>query len=438
MVRVWAAAAFLAFALPALAQKCGPGSPCPKDAPCCSQYGACGTGAYCLGGCDPSNSFSLDACVPAPVCKSATWDWNDLTSVSPNTKYLGDASKADWSSSGEPAAYSGSVLLTMAQGTVGTLLASTHYVWYGKITARMKTSAGAGVVTAFILMSDTKDEIDFEFVGTDLKTAQTNFYSLGVTNYNNGKYLPVSSDTMANYHDYTIDWSTDQLTWSIDGQVIRTLKKSDTWNETANRYSYPQSPSRVQFSLWPAGLPTNPKGTVDWAGGEISWTSPYMTNNYYYAQIDSVSIKCYDTPSDAQVQGSKSYVLTNKNAAQKDFAITNKNTVLGSFLASGLEMDLGASQSISGAATKTANTVPGMSGMGPGVDDHSGDTAASNVASSASGQQQQSQAATGSGSAATGFVQGGKSGASSNIQPEKVLSGSLFAVVIAIIGLCIL
>lgn len=117
-----------------------------------------------------------------PVCKSSTWNFNDLSSIQANTVYLGDASKADWSSSGEPAEYDNSLLLTMAQGTVGTLLASTHYVWYGKVTARMKTSAGAGVVTAFILLSDTKDEIDFEFVGTDLKTAQTNFYSLGITN----------------------------------------------------------------------------------------------------------------------------------------------------------------------------------------------------------------------------------------------------------------
>ena len=105
-----------------------------------------------------------------------------MDGVEANTKYLGDASKADWSSSGEPAPYGDSVLLTMSQGTVGTLLASTHYVWYGKIGARMKTSAGAGVVTAFILLSDTKDEIDFEFVGTDLLTAQSNFYSLGITN----------------------------------------------------------------------------------------------------------------------------------------------------------------------------------------------------------------------------------------------------------------
>ena len=117
-----------------------------------------------------------------PVCKSKTYDFKNLDGIEANTKYLGDASKADWSSSGQAAEYTDSLLLTMEQGTVGTLLASTNYVWYGKVGARMKTSAGAGVVTAFILMSDTKDEIDFEFVGTDLLTAQSNFYSLGVTN----------------------------------------------------------------------------------------------------------------------------------------------------------------------------------------------------------------------------------------------------------------
>ena len=99
-----------------------------------------------------------------------------------NTKYLGDASTADWVSSGTPLSYNNSVLLTMAQGTVGTLLSSTHYVWYGKTTATFKTSAGAGVVTAFILLSDVKDEIDFEFVGVELSTAQTNFYFQGITN----------------------------------------------------------------------------------------------------------------------------------------------------------------------------------------------------------------------------------------------------------------
>lgn len=128
------------------------------------------------------NSNSLNSCVPAPVCESKNYQFNTLNGIVPNTQYLGDASKADWVSSGTPLSYNNAVLLTMSEGTVGTLLASAHYVWYGKITAKFQTSAGAGVVTAFILLSDVKDEIDFEFVGVELSTAQTNFYSQGITN----------------------------------------------------------------------------------------------------------------------------------------------------------------------------------------------------------------------------------------------------------------
>ncbi|KAK5005536.1 hypothetical protein LTR28_007592, partial [Elasticomyces elasticus] len=161
---------------------CGANSPCPASAPCCSQYGQCGVGAYCLGGCDPRYSHSLTSCVAAPACASADYKLNSLNDVMPNTQYLGDPSKAKWVSSGTPAVYQdSSILLTMPANTVGTLLSSTQYVWYGKISARMTTSQGAGVVTAFIMMSDVKDEIDFEFVGVDLVNAQSNYYFQGVT-----------------------------------------------------------------------------------------------------------------------------------------------------------------------------------------------------------------------------------------------------------------
>ncbi len=144
-----------------------------------------------MGGCDPANSFQIDSCVPAPVCKSNTYNFNNLNRIVSNEKYLGDSSTADWVSSGTPLSYNGQVLLTMAEGTVGTLLASTSYVWYGKVSAKFSTSAGAGVVTAFILLGDSKDEIDFEFVGVELEVAQTNFYSQGVTNC---KSHPTPSD----------------------------------------------------------------------------------------------------------------------------------------------------------------------------------------------------------------------------------------------------
>lgn len=133
-----------------------------------------------MGGCDPRSSFNLDSCAPAPVCQSKYHTFENLDNVQKNTEYLGDATKADWVSSGEPISYQNNVLLTMPPDSVGTLLASTTYMWYGNVKAKFKTSRGAGVVTAFILLSDVKDEIDYEFVGVDLEHAQTNYYFQGI------------------------------------------------------------------------------------------------------------------------------------------------------------------------------------------------------------------------------------------------------------------
>lgn len=135
-----------------------------------------------MGGCDPLWSNSLESCVPAPVCKSQNYKFDSLDGIEPNTKYLGDPEKANWVSSGDAVPFEGQLLLTMAPDTVGTVLASTTYMWYGEVSATLKTSRGAGVVTAFILFSDVKDEIDYEFVGADLQTAQSNFYYQGITN----------------------------------------------------------------------------------------------------------------------------------------------------------------------------------------------------------------------------------------------------------------
>ena len=127
-------------------------------------------------------SHSFDSCVPNPVCKSGNYKLNSLDDVQDIGSYLGDNSKVNWQSQGLPKVYNDdSMLLTMSEDSSGTLLASTFYVWYGKICAKMTTSQGRGVVTAFIMMSDVKDEIDFEFIGSDINNAQSNYYSQGVT-----------------------------------------------------------------------------------------------------------------------------------------------------------------------------------------------------------------------------------------------------------------
>ncbi|KAK7537533.1 cell wall glucanase [Phyllosticta citribraziliensis] len=444
-----AAAALLLTTASASAPTCGPNNPCPADSPCCSQYGQCGVGAYCLGGCDPIFSHQLDSCVPAPVCDGSKFNIDNLNGVTDIAKYLGDASTANWVSSGSPLEYNGGVLLTLSQGSVGTLLASTHYVWYGKISAKLRTSQGAGVVTAFILMSDVKDEIDFEFIGTTLNQAQSNYYWQGVLDYENGGKHD-TSNTFDNEHEYEIDWQPDTLTWSIDGKVVRTLKKSDTWNATTGSFMYPQTPSRVQLSLWPAGLASNGKGTIEWAGGLINWSagSPAMQNGYYYASVSSVDVTCYDPPSGANKTGDKTYVYNALAGTNNSIAITDTSVILGSLQGTGEEPDKGkakasgtASAPSSSSSTSVPESVPGVSGGGNSDPNASGSSdqggaGAGNSSNGGSG---------GSGSSGTGFSQGGgASGASGNnsgaavARPEGIVGGSVFALVACVGAMLVL
>ncbi|KAI7228303.1 glycoside hydrolase family 16 protein [Hortaea werneckii] len=428
------------------ATTCDENNPCPESAPCCSQYGQCGVGAYCLGGCDPRYSYDLQSCVAAPVCKSQDYKLNSLDDIMSNQKYLGDYEDVNWVASGDPLAYNDdSVLLTMAPDTSGTLLMSTKYVWYGKISATLKTSAGAGVVTAFILMSDVKDEIDFEFVGVDMDHAQSNYYFQGITDYENGKNLSVSSDTRQNSHTYTIDWKPDYVAWYIDGEQLRTVYRNETYNETNQQYHFPQTPSRVQLSLWPAGRSDNAQGTINWAGGEIDWNSQYMTNGYYYAMISDVNVECYDPPDNFDKDfGDKAYYYTTTYGTNDTVAIGNNNTELASFLATGddKEKDPNASKSASASGTKstssasestsaTPETVPGISGGGnDAISGHGGSSDSSNSgpsddsSNSNSGDSGSSSDSSSSSSNSNSFVQGGGQQATNSNQAPVVIAGS--------------
>lgn len=320
---------------------CSANNKCPEDKPCCSQYGVCGTGAYCLAACDPRFSYNISACVPLPICKSKDITFSSTDSIIDQSKYLGDPSSYDFVTNGQLLEYDDSLLLTMANGSYGTVLSSTRAVWYGKVSVTLKTSRTQGVVSAFILMSPVKDEIDYEFIGSFLETAQTNFYWQGYLNYTNSQNISLSN-TFENYHTYTIDWTPDTITWSVDGQVGRILKKSDTYNSTTKIYEFPQTPSIVQLSIWPGGSSLNPKGTVDWAGGAVDWNAEDIQNpGYFYATLKDVSIECYDAPSDAKVSGDNSYKFTDPAGLHENIEISGDGTVLGSFEAVGFDMNKG-------------------------------------------------------------------------------------------------
>ncbi|TAQ84934.1 hypothetical protein B7494_g6744 [Chlorociboria aeruginascens] len=421
MVRTTLLIAALASASTAFAQTaCSASSQCPESSPCCSQYGQCGVGAYCLGGCDPIASFSLDSCVPEPVCQSKTYNLNSMDGITSKTDYLGDSTTTDWVMDGQAVPFDNNILLTMAAESSGTVLASSTYMWYGNVKTKFKTSRGQGVITAFILLSDVKDEIDYEFVGVDLGTAQTNYYFQGITDYDNSGNITLS-DTFDNFHEYEIDWTPDQITWLVDGQVGRTKKRSDTWNATSNQWDFPQTPARVQLSIWPGGLASNAPGTIAWAGGEISWTSPdIQANGYYYATFESVTISCFNATSAPGTNTGTSYTYNNIAATNNTVVDGDKPTVLKSLLGTGTDMNAGessASASASGStATSTAQTVPGLSNTGPSNDNHSGDDSSSSAPSSSATSSSSGSSSSGSTSGTDGtFSQGdGSSGSSSS------------------------
>lgn len=251
-------------------------------------------------------------------------------------------------------------------------------------------------------------------------------------------------DDSTKWHDYCIDWKPEELTWQVDGKGVRTVKKSETWNATAGRFAYPQTPSRIMISLWPAGKKTNAKGTIDWAGGEIDWHSKYMlSGGYYAAGISSVKVDCYDPPDGTKKSGTKSYKYTDKAATNNTIELSNDFVILGSLDGSGENPGEASKTQSASQSTQTALQVPG--GIIGGGARQEAPTAAANSGSGGNNNNN-GQSGSGSGGGSSGGTAGGDF--SQGLQPPQSKSfgvavepglgkvgGSALAIVIAVLGL---
>jgi len=217
-------------------------------------------------------------------------------------------------------------------------------------------------------------------------------------------------------------------------------KRSETFNATDNKYHYPQTPARVQLSLWPGGLATNAKGTIDWAGGKIDWNSQdIQRQGYYYAIFDSVEVKCYDAKSAPGTNKGSAYWYNNIAGTNDTVVDGKKNTILKSLLGTGTDMDKedpsqssGAPKSSSG--SNTPESVPGQSGMGVGSPDRGEGANKSAQPAQPSGSVPENSGD--STSIGTNFQQNLQPATTTNkasqlAAPETALKGSFFAVVVA-------
>ncbi|KAI4266148.1 MAG: hypothetical protein LQ337_008882, partial [Flavoplaca oasis] len=134
--------------------------------------------------------------------------------------------------------------------------------FFGRVEFVAKAAPGVGIVSSMVLLSDDLDEIDWEFLGGVTTNVQTNYFGKGYTGTYNRSTSPAVESPQTQFHTYALDWTTEALTWSIDGVVVRTLKAADA---DGNGDQYPQSPMKVSLSLWDGGDPDSP--TKEWAGG---------------------------------------------------------------------------------------------------------------------------------------------------------------------------
>ncbi|PFH50607.1 glycoside hydrolase family 16 protein [Amanita thiersii Skay4041] len=243
--------------------------------------------------------------------------------------FNGNAAEYDWVlDKGDIINTGGELVLLLTQENGGTRLSSTRYIHYGTITARLKTGRWGGVVTAFITMSDIKDEIDWEFPGAAITEGQTNYFWQGVIpeGPNNGQTTKNLQDTYDTYHDYTFDWRPETLTFLVDGKAVRTVNKSDTV-DASGVARYPSTPSRIQISLWPGGISSYASGTIRWAGGLIDWNDPdYKSAGHFTAKIQSVTVKCADPV--APAPNVTSYIYNSNSTKEPTVSFSSKSTLL--------------------------------------------------------------------------------------------------------------
>ncbi|KAE8442692.1 hypothetical protein EG329_002937 [Mollisiaceae sp. DMI_Dod_QoI] len=190
-----------------------------------------------------------------------------------------------FSPAGTPTYDSSGVHFTVAKSGDAPQLLSVFYIMFGKVQVTMKAAPGAGIVSTLVLQSDDLDEIDMEWLGADGTEVQTNYFGKGdVTTYNRGAFNPAPNN-QNEFITYTVEWTAQQITWSVGGTVVRVLTPA-----TADPNQYPQTPMQIKFGTWSGGDSSNPPGTIAWARGPTDYSQGPFTMT-----VQSIAVTDYST-----------------------------------------------------------------------------------------------------------------------------------------------
>lgn len=171
----------------------------------------------------------------------------------------------------------------------------------------MRAASGTGIISSIVLESDDLDEVDWEFIGGNHTSVETNYFGKGnTTAYDRAIYYAVS-DPQENFHNYTTVWTAAALQWFIDGTLVRTLE----YDDALQGRNFPQTPMHLRLGIWAGGDPTeNSNGTVEWAGGDTDYTKGPFTMTVASVEVEDYSV------------GAKSYTYGNTSGSWESIEIT--------------------------------------------------------------------------------------------------------------------
>lgn len=205
---------------------------------------------------------------------------NPLHQTCPANKALGksfdanfvNGASSDFTTTSQTVSYGsdGASFIIKKSGDAPTI-ASNWYIMFGKVEVTMKASPGTGIVSTIVMQSDDLDEIDLEFVGGDSGHVQSNYFGKGITGgYDRAQTHAVATSQSA-FNIYSVDWSSEQIVWMINGQTVRVLTAAQAGNQ------YPQTPMQIKIGSWAGGDSSNNAGTISWAGGATNYAAGPFT-----------------------------------------------------------------------------------------------------------------------------------------------------------------
>ncbi|KAF2633956.1 glycoside hydrolase family 16 protein [Macroventuria anomochaeta] len=308
--------------------------------------------------CNPTEK----TCPDDTALSSSTYTHDFTTSGADDDAWNITAGNVTYTSSGAE--------FTITKSGDAPTIQSKWYIFFGRVSFFLKAAPSTGIVSSAILESDDLDELDWEWLGgTDyVSKVQSNYFGKGNTTSYDRAAWAAASDTQTTTHNYTISWTSSETTWYVDEVAIRTLNYADAVSGT----NYPQTPMNIRIGIWAGGDSGNDEGTIEWAGGETTYSDGPFTmylekievvndnpgSSYSYGDLtgDYTSIKVNDAD-DSSSSSSASSSSSSKDTESGSSTATVAASGTSTGTQTGMWWTASASAALAQAATSRASTL---------------------------------------------------------------------------------